>query len=55
MEKTLLAIVLALIGGVIVGYLTSLMGLPGWVRTIGVVCVIGGLLLLLQSREERKP
>jgi ribose/xylose/arabinose/galactoside ABC-type transport system permease subunit len=55
MAKCLLALTFGLIGGVLIGYLASVMGLPGWVRTIAVLfCIIGGVMVMIQSTKKQE-
>ena len=55
MAKSLLALALGLIGGVLIGYLANAMGLPGWVRTIAVLlCIVGGIMLMIESTKQEE-
>ena len=55
MAKSLLALALGLIGGVLIGYLASVMGLPGWARTIAVLlCIVGGIMLMIESKNKEE-
>ena len=55
MAKCLLALALGLIGGVLVGYLASVMGLLGWMRTIVVLlCIVGGIMLMIESTKQEE-
>ena len=55
MAKSLLALALGLIGGVLIGYLANAMGLPGWMRIIAVLlCIVGGIMLMIESKTKRR-
>jgi len=55
MAKSLLALALGLIGGVLIGYLASVMGLPGWVRIIALLlCIVGGIMLMIESKNKEE-
>jgi len=55
MAKSLLALALGLIGGVLIGYLANAMGLPGWMRIIAVLlCIVGGIMLMIESTKQEE-
>ena len=55
MAKSLLALALGLIGGVLIGYLANAMGLPGWMRIIAVLlCIVGGIMLTIESTKQEE-
>jgi len=55
MAKSLLALALGLIGGVLIGYLANAVGLPGWMRIIAVLlCIVGGIMLMIESTKQEE-
>jgi putative Ca2+/H+ antiporter (TMEM165/GDT1 family) len=55
MAKSLLALALGLIGGVLIGYLANAMGLPGWMRIIAVLlCIVGGIMLMIEESKNKE-